>query len=143
MLATNCKKIIRLSIIFMSVSSFIGVSPKPSMAEPSECRFIVGENYSNFHGGNQGVLTISSSSNATGNGTLVSIFSGFWKIRGSAMEGQPVTIQTAGSMFLMVREMGEIKQMWVGTCESDGFARGTIYDPTLPSARTSFIMKSQ
>jgi hypothetical protein len=144
MLAINLKKLIQLPIIFMSVSSLsIGLNPKSATAAPSQCEFLVGENYTNLHGGNQGILTISSNSNAEGNGTLVNIFSGFWKIGGSAMEGQPVTVQTAGSMFLMIRDMGEIKQVWAGTCESDGFARGIIYDPSIPRARTSFTVKSR
>jgi hypothetical protein len=46
-------------------------------------------------------------------------------------------------MFLMIRDMGEIKQVWAGTCESDGFARGVIYDPSIPGARTSFVVKSR
>jgi hypothetical protein len=143
MLAINLKKLIQLPIIFMSVSSLlIGLNPKSSTAAPSQCEFLVGENYATVSGVHQGVLNISGNSTAEGNGTLVNIFSGSWRVR-SVSDGQPVNVQTAGSMFLMIRDMGEIKQVWAGTCESDGFARGVIYDPSIPSKRTSFVVKSR
>jgi hypothetical protein len=142
MSAINFKKLILLPIVCMSISSFIGLNPKPSVAAPGTCQFVEGGSYSNRHGNNQGVLSISDSSSQTGNGTLVNIFSGSWRLK-SSTDSQPVTVQTAGSMFLMIRDMGEIKQVWTGTCGSDGFARGIIYDPSVPSAKTSFIMKSQ
>jgi hypothetical protein len=125
-----------------STSSGSISNPRPSAVTPGECRFLVGNNYSTVSGVHEGVLTISSNSNASGNGTLVNIFSGSWRVK-SVSEGQPVTVQTAGSMFLMVRDMGEIKQVWAGTCESDGFARGTIYDPSIPGTENSFNIKSQ
>jgi hypothetical protein len=148
MLAINCKKLIQLPIILMGISSFISLNPESSMAAPGECNFLVGEKYSTRNsvgvpgGLHHGVLNISDSSNTSSNGTLVNIYSGSWRLR-SVTEGQPVNVQTAGSMFLMIRDVGEIKQVWVGTCESDGFARGTIYDPSIPGERRSFILKSQ
>jgi Transposase DDE domain len=41
-------------------------------------------------------------------------------------ESQPVTIQTAGSMFIMIIDMREIKQVWVGKCAPNRIIRGTI-----------------
>lgn len=142
MLAINFKKFVQLSIIFISVSSFIGLNPKSSMAAPSNCKFQEGESYSNQHSGHQGILEISSRSSTNINGKLVNIFSGSWRLA-SATEGQPVTVQTAGSMFVMIRDLGEFKQVWAGTCESNGFAKGVVHDPSFPGARASFIMKSK
>jgi hypothetical protein len=116
--------------------------PSASPTKTGGCQFVVGTDYANSHLGHQGFLTISNSSTANGNGTSVSIFTGSWRIK-SASEGQPVTVQTAGSRFLMIRDMGDIKQAWVGNCASDGFARGTVWDPTLPTVTPSFVMKSQ
>jgi hypothetical protein len=138
----NCKKLFQLATIFVSVMSFIELTATSSMAALGECQFLVGQDYANSHLGHQGILTISNSSTANGNGTSVNIFTGSWRIK-SASEGQPVTVQTAGSAFLMIRDMGDIKQVWVGKCESDGFARGTVWDPTLPTVTPSFVMKSQ
>jgi hypothetical protein len=143
MQAINLKKLIQLPIIFMSISSFfIGLNPKSSMAAPGTCQFQVGEDYSNKHSVHQGVLSISDSSSAFVNGTKVNIFSGSWRLQ-SATEGQPVTIQTAGSSFLMIRDLGEIKQVWAGTCGSDGFARGIVYESSRPNEKWNFFMKSR
>jgi hypothetical protein len=147
MLAINCKKLIQLPIIFMSFLSLLSLNPKSSIAAPSECKFLEREKYSTQNliprvpnRFQQGVLSIADSSDVTSNGTTVRIASGSWRLQ-SVAKGQPVTVQTAGSMFLMIIDMGEIKRVWSGTCESDGFARGTIYDPSVPSARASFAVR--
>lgn len=142
MLTIKCKRLFQLATILISVSSFIELTAISSVAAPGKCRFITGEDYDNLHNGHQGILTISDKSNATGNGVSVNIFSGSWRVK-SASESQPVTVQTAGSTFLMIRDMGDIKQVWVGTCQSNGFARGNVWDPSVPGTTSSFVMKSR
>ncbi len=142
MFTIDYKKLLKLALFFISAASFIELTATSSMAETGECQFLVGKDYSNTATGRRGILTITNSSNATGNGTLVNIFSGSWRLE-TVSEGQPVTVQTAGSMFLMIRDMGDIKQVWVGKCMSNGIARGTIWDPSISGITPSFVMESQ
>jgi hypothetical protein len=116
----------------------------PKRAETGDCQFSVGENYINTVQGRRArsILTITNSRNVTGHEVPVNIFSGYWG-QERASKRQPVTIQTAGSMFLMIIDMGGIKQVWVGKCAPNRIIRGTIWDPHVSGTTPSFIMESQ
>jgi hypothetical protein len=144
MLTIDYKKLIKLVVTLISAASFIELNATSSMAELGDCQFSVGENYVNSVQGRRArsILTINNSKNATSNEGSVNIFSGSWRLE-RVSASKPVTIQTAGSMFLMIIDMGEIKEVWVGKCMSNGIVKGTIWDPNFSGITPSFVIESQ
>ncbi len=114
------------------------------MAAAAECRFEDGKHYEHRHsfGGDsfKGDMLLLGDGSAVLNGKRVKSFSGSWAIGTQASTENNLTLQTSGSTFMMIRQMGDFKQMWVGTCQSDGLVRGDVWDPSL--AQGTFTVRS-
>ena len=139
------KSLIKLAIVCSSLSYCQLSQQQNALALSDEvCKFETQKSYEHTHefgGTHKGTMTFDTSKQVNGNGKLVTIFSGKWRL-GTSSDYDEVDVQTQGSIFTLVRHMdGGISQMWIGTCESNGYVRGSVTDPTV--GKGSFSVKFQ
>jgi hypothetical protein len=110
----------------------------------AQCKFQDGKKYTmngRFGGpSRKNEIVLSSENTVVGNGTSVNFFSGVWRLADGTSGSEEVSVQASASTFIMIRSMDAgLKQIWAGTCQTDNFVTGDIWDPTI--GKGSFSMK--
>ena len=142
----NFKKLIGLVVACNALSSFALPQEITLAASPTACNFETERPYLHKHqfGSSkfQGDMIFTSSDQVNANRRVVKVFSGNWRVGFTSSDYNQVEVQTQGSQFSMTRHMdGELTQTWVGTCQADGYVRGSVTDPTVGTGNFTIRFK--
>jgi hypothetical protein len=131
----NLDKSIGLIIVFSTL--FLAVFPQgKSIAASPECKLEDGKHYQmngRFGGDSrENDIVLSFDGTVEGSGTKVDLFSGIWRLADNTSADNEISVQASASTFIMLRQADAgLKQIWAGTCQSDNFIIGDIWDPTI------------
>jgi hypothetical protein len=135
----NLKKSVGL-VMACSALFLAGLPQEKSLA--AQCKFQDGKKYTmngRFDGASRkNEIVLSSENTVVGNGTSVNLFSGVWRLADGTSGSEEVSVQSSASTFIMIRSMDAgLKQIWAGSCQTDNFVTGDIWDPTIGKGRFS------